>query len=427
MSGTKSLEIAQKITKRAKFNPRYAYLTDIFTADGSIIDESIVIYFQAPHSYTGEDIVEFQCHGGVMISSIIIDEVCSLGARVATAGEFSKRAILNDKIDISQAEAISKLIEAKSQVAVRLLAKQLKGSLKEYVDKIRQDLIEILAFIEVNIDYAEEDLPKDLEDQIKQKLLKMSQFLKKSLDASIARDGLIEGFKVSIIGKPNVGKSTLLNSLLNYDRAIISDQAGTTRDTIEESIKIKTYLIKIVDTAGIRDSSDNIEKIGIQRSLKSADESNIIVAVFDASCRLDQEDSYIIDLINRYKNSKDIITIVNKSDLAIKDFNRDAIDSLNPIDTNFHIDIQSVLDKLTIILDQKSLDDDLILTSKRQINSVEEAHKLIEESISNLNEDELELFSYNINDAIQSISNITKPYNTDEMLDEMFSHFCLGK
>jgi tRNA modification GTPase len=427
VSGTKSLEIAQKITKRAKFNPRYAYLTDIFTADGSIIDESIVIYFQAPHSYTGEDIVEFQCHGGVMISSIIIDEVCSLGARVATAGEFSKRAILNDKIDISQAEAISKLIEAKSQVAVRLLAKQLKGSLKEYVDKIRQDLIEILAFIEVNIDYAEEDLPKDLEDQIKQKLLKMSQFLKKSLDASIARDGLIEGFKVSIIGKPNVGKSTLLNSLLNYDRAIISDQAGTTRDTIEESIKIKTYLIKIVDTAGIRDSSDNIEKIGIQRSLKSADESNIIIAVFDASCRLDQEDSYIVDLINRYKNSKDIITIVNKSDLAIKDFNRDVIDSLNPIDTNFHTDIQSVLDKLTIILDQKSLDDDLILTSKRQINSVKEAHKLIEESISNLDEDELELFSYNINDAIQSISNITRPYNTDEMLDEMFSHFCLGK
>jgi tRNA modification GTPase len=427
VSGTKSLEIAQKITKRAKFNPRYAYLTDIFTADGSIIDESIVIYFQAPHSYTGEDIVEFQCHGGVMISSIIIDEVCSLGARVATAGEFSKRAILNDKIDISQAEAISKLIEAKSQVAVRLLAKQLKGSLKEYVDKIRQDLIEILAFIEVNIDYAEEDLPKDLEDQIKQKLLKISQFLKKSLDASIARDGLIEGFKVSIIGKPNVGKSTLLNSLLNYDRAIISDQAGTTRDTIEESIKIKTHIIKIVDTAGIRDSSDSIEKIGIQRSLKSADESNIIIAIFDASCRLDQEDSYIVDLINRYKNSKDIITIVNKSDLAIKDFNRDVIDSLNPIDTNFHTDIQSVLDKLTIILDQKSLDDDLILTSKRQINSVEEAHKLIEESISNLNEDELELFSYNINDAIQSISNITKPYNTDEMLDEMFSHFCLGK
>jgi tRNA modification GTPase len=427
VSGTKSLEIAQKITKRAKFNPRYAYLTDIFTADGSIIDESIVIYFQAPHSYTGEDIVEFQCHGGVMISSIIIDEVCSLGARVATAGEFSKRAILNDKIDISQAEAISKLIEAKSQVAVRLLAKQLKGSLKEYVDKIRQDLIEILAFIEVNIDYAEEDLPKDLEDQIKQKLLKISQFLKKSLDASIARDGLIEGFKVSIIGKPNVGKSTLLNSLLNYDRAIISDQAGTTRDTIEESIKIKTHIIKIVDTAGIRDSSDSIEKIGIQRSLKSADESNIIIAVFDASCRLDQEDSYIVDLINRYKNSKDIITIVNKSDLAIKDFNRDVIDSLNPIDTNFHTDIQSVLDKLTIILDQKSLDDDLILTSKRQINSVKEAHKLIEESISNLDEDELELFSYNINDAIQSISNITRPYNTDEMLDEMFSHFCLGK
>jgi tRNA modification GTPase len=427
VSGTKSLEIAQKITKRAKFNPRYAYLTDIFTADGSIIDESIVIYFQAPHSYTGEDIVEFQCHGGVMISSIIIDEVCSLGARVATAGEFSKRAILNDKIDISQAEAISKLIEAKSQVAVRLLAKQLKGSLKEYVDKIRQDLIEILAFIEVNIDYAEEDLPKDLEDQIKQKLLKISQFLKKSLDASIARDGLIEGFKVSIIGKPNVGKSTLLNSLLNYDRAIISDQAGTTRDTIEESIKIKTHIIKIVDTAGIRDSSDSIEKIGIQRSLKSADESNIIIAVFDASCRLDQEDSYIVDLINRYKNSRDIITIVNKSDLAIKDFNRDVIDSLNPIDTNFHTDIQSVLDKLTIILDQKSLDDDLILTSKRQINSVKEAHKLIEESISNLDEDELELFSYNINDAIQSISNITRPYNTDEMLDEMFSHFCLGK
>ncbi len=399
----------------------------MYDKKNNLIDEAIVIYFKTPNSFTGEDIVEFQTHGGNIISSMIVDEVISLGARIANPGEFTKRAFLNSKIDLTQAEAISSLIEAKSEDAVKLLSKQLKGELRDFVNEIRDILVEVLAFVEVNIDYAEEDLPKDLEEQILNKLYNIKEKLHSTLTASSLREGLIEGFKISIIGKPNVGKSTILNKLLSFERAIVSDIAGTTRDTLEESLKIGTHLVKIVDTAGIRDTKETIEKIGIQRSIQSAKESEIIIAVFDMSLTLDKEDEEILNLLKEFKESKSIVVILNKSDKESKDFDKDKFRDFKTIIFNKNSKIELIVDELKNLLDNSVEENELILSSKRQINAVQKAYEAIDTSLQNLQINELELFAYNINDAIESISSITYPFERNEILDKMFGNFCLGK
>jgi len=427
VSGEKALFFAKTLTKRDEFKPRFAHLCSIYDSSDTLIDEAIVIYFKAPYSFTGEDVVEFQTHGNALIAQIIIDEILSLGGRLADPGEFTKRAFLNSKIDLSQAEAISSLIDAKSKDAIKLLSKQLKGELKSFVDEIRDKLVEILAYIEVNIDYAEEDLPSDLEEDIKEKLNSINSLLASTLTASRLREGMIEGYKISIIGKPNVGKSTILNKLLSYERAIISDIAGTTRDTIEESLRVGTHLVKVVDTAGIRSADDEIEKIGIKRSKQSADESEIIIAVFDLSRELDSEDREILSILDHYKDEKEIIVLLNKSDIAVQSFDKTPFKEYRVIEFSKESSIDELVDTIKMILDKSSMDDDMILTSKRQVKCVEDSYNHINEALQNLDMDELELFAYNINDAIQSISAITTTFERDEILDKMFGSFCLGK
>ena len=426
LSGKNSLNIAKKITKKDAFLPRFAHLCNLFDNSDELIDEAILIYFKNPHSFTGEEVVEFQTHGGDMVSSLIVEECIKQGARLANPGEFSKRAFINDKMDLTKAEAISALIEAKSKDAVKLLSRQLKGELKEFVDDIRDKLVEILAFIEVNIDYAEEDLPKDLEEQILQKLHDISQKLSQTLLSSSLREAMIDGYKISIIGKPNVGKSTILNRLLSFDRAIISDIAGTTRDTIEESLRVGTHLVKIVDTAGIREGREEIEKIGIERSIKSSHESDIILAVFDLSRPLDDEDEKIISLLKELKD-KDIIVVYNKSDKDSDSFDKKDLHDYKSLFFSKEHSIEEIIDSIKSILDKNNFDDGLVLISKRQVEAVKAANDAIKESISNLEIDELELFAYNINDAITAISSITKGFDRDEILDKMFGSFCLGK
>jgi len=421
ISGNKSLEIAKKITKKQNFTPRLATLSSVFDKD-DLIDQAIVIYFKAPNSYTGEDIVEFQIHGNEVIASLIIKLAIKEGARIAKPGEFSKRAVINGKIDISEAVAISKLIEAKSIEGVKLLARQLKGELKVFVEKIRDDLVEILSYIEVSIDYAEEDLPKDLLDKINHKLNEIYNTLDKTVQKSSLREGLIDGFKVAIVGKPNVGKSSFLNRLLNYDRAIVSEIAGTTRDTIEESVKIGSHLIKIVDTAGIRNSSDLIEQIGIEKSKTAIKEADIIIAIFDNSKEFEQSDKEILDLIEN--SNKDIIYILNKIDLP-KKFNKELKRAIKL--SLKHNDLDKVIKELKDILDKKSSFKDTILVSLSQIELTKNALNSINEAKTNLKNNDFELFAFNINNAIDSISQISRPYDYNELLDNMFSNFCLGK
>ena len=423
ISGVNSLEIATKISKKTTFQPRLATLTSLYDTNNEVIDEALILYFKAPFSFTGEDVVEFQCHGGVAIANMIVNEALKHGARIANPGEFSKRAFFNNKIDLTKAEAISKIIEARSEDAVKLLARQLKGELTNFVNEIREDLLFMLAYTEVSIDYAEDDLPSDIFEQIKNKMEKIILKLSNTLEASCRREGMIEGFKVAIIGKPNVGKSSLLNKLLNYDRAIISDIAGTTRDTIEESVKIGTHIIKIVDTAGIRDASDVIEKIGIEKSIQAINEADIVIALFDNSKNCDEEDEKIIELIKENSN-KQILKVLNKSDLQNL-FDKTKIDDFIELSTKE--DINPLIKKIEVILDSNTHSDEMTLISKRQILSVENTLYNINLSKNPLDSGELEFFAHYITEALEQISSITRPYENDQMLDVMFGEFCLGK
>ncbi len=424
ISGSKALEIVKKLSHKEAFTPRNATLTTLYDTQHTLIDETIVIYFQAPFSFTAEDVVEIQCHGGFIVAQTILKATLQAGARLANAGEFSKRAFFNGRIDLSEAEAIAQLIEAKSEDAAKILASQMKGELKHFIEDVRDEIIHILAFSEVSIDYAEEDLPTDLVEQIKEKLDVLYKLLEKTLLASKSREGLMQGFRVAIVGKPNVGKSSLLNALLHFNRAIVSDIAGTTRDTIEEQVKIGTHLIKIVDTAGIREANDAIEKIGIERSLEAIQESDIVIALFDSSREIDEEDRQILEHITQFAHTKTVIYVKNKIDLETKLVTKDIAFDLA---LNSKVDVTALIKKLENIMDKSNSSDEMMLISQRQMQAVEETMQNIQEAFIPLQDQELEIFSFHLNEAVKAMASITRPFDNDEMLDKMFGSFCLGK
>jgi len=422
ISGKNSLEIAKKLTKKTLI-PRHATLSKIYDYENSLIDIALVIYFKGPNSFTGEDVVEFQCHGGYAVSKMILDTLFKYGVKPAAPGEFSKRAFLNGKIDASQAEAIAKLIETRSREGAKLLSRQLEGELSKFVDEVRNRLIEIMAYSEVFIDYAEEDLPETMNKDILDRLTNLKKLLTKTLEASKRREGMLSGYKISIVGKPNVGKSSILNAFLNTNRAIVSDIAGTTRDTIEEDIQVGSHLIRIVDTAGIREAKDEIEKIGVTKSREAVEKSDIVLAVFDANS-FDGEDEEILELIKNQK--KDVIVVINKTDNGIN-IDLDKFRDFKLVKISAKEDISPLVKKLEELLDNYSSEEDYVLISTRQVNAVDNALKEIEFSEEFLSTGELELFSYHIQNAIKEISFITKSFEYDEMLEKMFSSFCVGK
>ena len=425
VSGEMSLSIAKKITQKKEIKPRVANLFSLYNHKNHLIDQAIVIYFQSPKSFTGEDIVEFQCHGGIVVAQEILESVIAHGARLAQAGEFSKRAFLNGKIDLTKAEAIAKLIETKSVDGAKILAKQLKGELKEFIDQSRESLLKAIAYSEVMIDYAEEEMPKDILENISTQLDSLIEHITKIVDASHRRRGLIEGFKVAIVGKPNVGKSSLLNALLSYDRAIVSDIAGTTRDTIEEQIRIGSHTIRLVDTAGIREANDSVEKIGVQRSIQSIEDADVVIALFDGNTLYEREDKKIIEILKSI-NDKEIIVAINKSDLESK-LDSQEVKEFNPIEVSTKYNFEKLTQKLENFFNSIGADEELMLISTRQIEAVQKAKKAIIEAKVPLLNGELEFFSYHLQDAVKTLGSISKPYDSEEILDKMFSEFCLGK
>jgi tRNA modification GTPase len=425
VSGDAALSIAHKVSHLKNITPRHAHLTSLYNTKNELIDHAIMIYFAAPHSFTGEEIVEFQCHGGMIVAQEILDTITSYGVRLAQPGEFSKRAFLNGKIDLTEAEAISKLIEAKSVDAAKILAKQMKGELKEFVNESRDALLKSLAYSEVMIDYAEEDIPDDIMENIVNQLNDLTSKIEQIVDASHRRRGLIEGFRVAIIGKPNVGKSSLLNALLSYERAIVSEIAGTTRDTIEEQVRIGSHIIRLVDTAGIRDSEDTIEKIGIERSISSVEDADIVIALFDGSRVFDKEDEKILDIINKFEN-KHFIVAINKSDLEVK-FDKSRVEYFNPIEVSAKKGFKELTNSIEKLLNSIGEGEELMLISARQIEAVTLAKNSILEAKIPLESGELEFFSYHLQEAVKAISSISKPYDSEEILDKMFGEFCLGK
>ncbi|EOI8655104.1 tRNA uridine-5-carboxymethylaminomethyl(34) synthesis GTPase MnmE [Campylobacter jejuni] len=421
LSGERALEFALKLSHKTKLTPRHATFTKLFNQNNEIIDEAIMIYFKAPYSFTGEDIVEFQTHGGFSVSEVLLEELVSLGARLALAGEFSKRACLNGKMTPLKALNIQDLILSKSALAAKIIARNMQGNLGELLEKIRTDLVKTLAFVETSIDYADDDLPSDLLEQISTMCEENSKILKEIYTLSQSKKGLIEGFKIAIVGKPNVGKSSLLNALLSYERAIVSDIAGTTRDTIEESFKLGTHLLRIIDTAGIRESKDVIEQIGVALSKKSLEDADIILAVFDASRVQDKEDEKIFDLLAN--TDKKIFWILNKSDLENVFKNTQ---NKNFIKLSAQKDITLLKEELQNYLN--SFDSEGIMVSSLDlINACKISSEAIFRAKGLLEESSLELFAFELNLAINELARFTKYFQRDEILDEMFGNFCLGK
>jgi len=425
VSGSNALSIASKLINGKELKVREATLTSIYNRENTLIDHAIVIYFKAPNSFTGEDIVEFQCHGGIVIAQEILDTLTFYGAELAKPGEFSQRAFLNGKIDLTEAEAIAKMIETKSVDGAKVLARQLKGELKEFISSTRDKLIGLLAHSEVMIDYAEEDIPEDILLNLQNSLKDVKQKLEDIVKSSIRRRGVIEGFWLAIVGKPNVGKSSILNKMLNYDRAIVSDIAGTTRDSIEEQIKIGSHIVRVADTAGIRDASDVIEKLGVERSIQWLEESDIIVAVFDASRDFDDEDLKVLNLVKEAKDNQ-VLIVLNKID-RVKNVNLEQFNDFEVVKISAKESVEPLIEKIEELLNSLSKSDELMLISTRQIESVSKALREIEASKEPLLNNELEFFSYHINSAIEALNEITRPYRHEEMLDKMFGEFCLGK
>jgi tRNA modification GTPase len=425
VSGDKALELGKIVSKLENIQARYAHLTSLYNKENDLIDHAILIYFQNPHSFTGEDIVEFQCHGGTVVAQEIIETLVAHGARLAEPGEFSKRAFLNGKIDLTKAEAIAKLIEAKSVDAAKILAKQLKGNLQIFVDESREAMLRATAYSEVMIDYAEEDIPDDILESIVQQLDALVFQIENMLDASLRRKGLIEGFRVAIIGKPNVGKSSLLNGFLAHERAIVSDIAGTTRDTIEEQVRIGSHIIRLIDTAGIRDAQDQIEKIGVERSLESIEDADVVIALFDLSRPFDSEDEKILEIIQNTQD-KELIVALNKCDLETS-LKTDRFASYNSVQISAKNDFKSLTDYLETFFNSVGESEELMLISSRQIEAVQKTKEAILEAKTPLLNGELEFFSYHLQDAITALSSISKPYDSEEILDKMFGEFCLGK
>ena len=424
LSGNDSLKIAtnffvSKKLKKHDIQPRYMYLGDIDTQD--LKEKCLMVYFKNPYSYTGEDVVEFQCHGGTYICNKIIDLCIKFGARLAQPGEFTKRAFINGKVSLDEAEGVVDLINAKTASEVKASFDLVKGDLYKTVKVLQDTLTQVLAEIEVNLDYPEHDIEYQTEKQLYEKLTQVKQTLlnlsKTEYQGRIIRDGI----NVAILGKPNVGKSSLMNALLNYERAIVTDIAGTTRDTLQESFIYKDIKINITDTAGLHESNDIVEKIGIQKAIEQINQADLILLLLDGSSELSKEDKENLNLVK----GKKVIIVENKTDLPQKlnlDFPTIKISAKN----NKNIDIlkQKILDS---VLDKDFVQNDLVLTNKRHIIAIKQALELIENAINNIYDVSLDCTALDVKQAWLKLGEITGETTDEEIIDMIFSKFCLGK
>lgn len=434
LSGKEAYKIALSLTHRDLLKPRYAHLCCIYDRQDTAIDEALVLYFPAPYSYTTQDVCEVQCHGGITSARAIMQLCLEMGARIALAGEFTKRAFLGGRLDLAQAQAVASLIQSNSLEANKILMRQLRGDVGVFVELVRESLLEILAISEVNIDYSEE-MDTDYKDDMLTRLERTESKLREVYEASIRQAPIIEGYTLAIVGKPNVGKSSLLNALLMRERAIVSSIEGTTRDTIEESLHINGALVRIVDTAGIRESDDEIERIGIQKTQEALQRSDIILALFDGSIPFDEQDKAVLEMLQSL--DKNVLLVLNKSDLfqscelnVFDNFFATHTKALLPAPLRVSIhngEAHKITKALEGVVSTQSGHQSLILTSQHQLESLKGSLDSLNRAYALLASGELELLSYHIRDAIDSISHITRPYENAELLDKLFSAFCLGK
>ena len=436
ISGEKSLQVAQSIfkSKSGKMIKDYNARTLIYGTvvdNEKVIDEVLVAYMKGPNSYTAEDVIEINCHGGFISVKKILELILSKGVRLAEAGEFTKRAFLNGRIDLSQAEAIIDVIKSKTDMAHEVAQSQLEGSLAKKIKDLRMNVTEVLAHLEVSIDFAEEDVEEITYQTLEEKALELRNEIKKLYDTAESGKILRDGLKTVIVGKPNVGKSSLLNSILGDNRAIVTDIAGTTRDVIEEFVNIKGIPLKIVDTAGIRETEDVVEKIGVEKSRESFSTADLVIMVLDASRKLSEEDMEILESL---KNKKTIV-LLNKMDLdpqieleKIEEFvNSEDIIKISALK---HQGIEELQDKIEAMVYHGSVKNssNLMITNSRHKDALFKAYESINDAISAIEQrmpyDFIEVDFKNIWDYLGYINGDTV---REDLLDTIFANFCIGK
>jgi len=420
VSGEDCFNLLNKIfNKKINVEGHKAYFGNIID-NNEIIDEVIISTFVAPHSFTGENSFEINCHGGMFIVNKIIKLCIKNGARLANKGEFSKRAYLNGKIDLIQAEAINDMIRATSEEESKLAVLSLKGSTSKMILEVKEKLLQIVSNIEVNIDYPEyDDAEVITKENAKLKLIELRSNIKEIIkDANIGKI-IKDGIKVAIVGKPNVGKSSLLNALIEEDKAIVTNIAGTTRDIVEGQVNIDGLKLNLLDTAGIRNSEDKVEKIGIDKSLKVIEEADLVLLVFDASTTLEEEDKKLIELT---KNKK-VIKVINKTELN-KNVTLEGIkiSAKNKEISTLKEEIKKAVG-YSFNYDNKPL-----LTNSRQIGLLESSFENIQNALKELEKDTpIDLVSIDLVKALNNIEDILGNRSKINLSEEIFSRFCLGK
>lgn len=431
ISGNKSLEIVNNIfkgkedlTKVPTHTIHYGFIID----KEEKIDEVLVSVFLSPKTYTGENIVEINCHGGIACTNKILELILTNGARLAEPGEFIKRAFLNGKKDLIEVESISDLIMAETESKRKMSMKGVSGELSKLIKNLKSKLLNIIANIEVNIDYPEyEDAIIYTNDLLKINIEKIKEDLNKILKSSEKGSLIKNGITIGLIGKPNVGKSSILNKLLKEEKAIVTDIEGTTRDIVEGSILLNGIKLNLIDTAGIRDTDNIVEKIGVEKSKKIINDANLIIAIFDGSKALTEEDYEIISQIA----DKLVIAVINKEDLEQK-INLKQLEKFNLIHTSALNDkgINLILDKIIELFNLNALEtgDFTYLSNSRQIALVKDCIKLSEEIYkSNENKVEVDLIQIDLQRLYELLGEIIGESYKEELLDEIFSKFCLGK
>lgn len=391
-----------------------------------IIDEVLISIMKSPKTYTKEDIVEINCHGGISTTNKVLELLIQKGIRLAEPGEFTKRAFLNGRIDLIEADGIMNLIEAKTETSRKLSINQLSGNVSNKIISLRDKLIQVISNIEVNIDYPEYD---DIEVINNEKILPILKEVNKSLEDTITQSEngkiITEGIKVCLIGRPNVGKSSLLNTLLEENKAIVTNIAGTTRDIVEGTIQIDNIPIHLIDTAGIRETSDIVEQIGVNKSKEVIENSDLIILILNSNEQLTEEDKYLLELI---KNKTSII-VLNKIDLPtnIEDINHE---NIVKISAEYNIGIEDLKNKIKYLfnIDKIETTDMNYITSARSIGLLKKAQDILKEVINKTRQGiEPYLLEIDIKEAWNILGEIIGATYKEEMLDEMFKRFCLGK
>ena len=434
ITGDKAFEILLKIFKNTKVKkiedilPNTIIYGKIYD-DSRMVDEVLVSFFKSPNSYTKEDLVEINTHGGSIVMKEILNLVLKKGAMLAEPGEFTKRAFLNGRIDLTQVESIATILNAKSEEELRISGELLQGKLYNKVVNIKERLMDILMHLEVNIDYPEYDTDEKETEEIVSTITDILKDLKRFEATFDVGSKIKDGIKVSIIGRPNAGKSSLLNNLLNKERAIVTEIEGTTRDSIEEDLNINGINIKIIDTAGIRETDEKVEKIGIERAITIAEKSDLIIAIFDISKPFNENDRKILDIISK----KESLILLNKYDLVkdielpeeIKNTGKEYVYT-SMLEKKGTEDVIEWITKKTESL-KINKNNDIIIIHERQKKVITDVIEMIEQILKDLEIIPIDMVSENIRDVINKINELTGENVKEEVLNEIFKNFCLGK